>query len=95
MKPSDFGDGLKTENWCVMPRAGTGSTLAIDVGPIYDDAGNCSRWSKPCATWTEQNAQQTLQQLATTLRCPHRRRQPEVSMKSCRSSGIGLAAKGI
>lgn len=66
MKPSDFGDGLKAENWCVMPRAGTRLYLAIDVGPIYDDAGELLAVVETLRDMTEQkNAQLALQQLAT------------------------------
>lgn len=31
--------GLRAENWCTMPRAGTRLYLAIDAGPIFDDQG--------------------------------------------------------
>jgi diguanylate cyclase (GGDEF)-like protein len=34
---SDFG--VSAENWCVMPKAGRRLYLAIDAGPIYDEAG--------------------------------------------------------
>jgi diguanylate cyclase (GGDEF)-like protein len=34
---SDFG--VSAENWCVMPRIGRRLYLAIDAGPIYDEAG--------------------------------------------------------
>ncbi len=34
---SDFG--VSVENWCVMPKLGRRLYLAIDAGPIYDEAG--------------------------------------------------------
>ncbi len=65
-QPSDFGDGLKAENWCVMPRAGTRLYLAIDVGPIYDDSGELIAVVETLRDMTEQkNAQLALQHLAT------------------------------
>lgn len=35
---SDFG--VSVENWCVMPKLGRRLYLAIDAGPIYDEAGS-------------------------------------------------------
>ncbi len=35
---SDFG--VSAENWCVMPKLGRRLYLAIDAGPIYDEAGS-------------------------------------------------------
>ncbi|MEZ5627745.1 MAG: diguanylate cyclase [Rhodocyclaceae bacterium] len=32
--------GFHVENWCRMPRAGTRLYLAVDAGPIYDEAGH-------------------------------------------------------
>ncbi|THD49478.1 MAG: diguanylate cyclase [Bradyrhizobium sp.] len=38
--PFGFSDfGVSAENWCVMPRLGHRLYLAIDAGPIYDEAG--------------------------------------------------------
>ena len=34
------GLGLSAENWCVMPKLGNHLYLAIDAGPIHDEAGN-------------------------------------------------------
>lgn len=34
-----FHNGVRAENWCVMPQRGQELYLAIDVGPIYDDQG--------------------------------------------------------
>ena len=36
----DQGTGFSAENWCVMPRLGNHLYLAIDAGPIHDEAGN-------------------------------------------------------
>lgn len=33
-------NGLRAENWCVMPRASLRLYLAINAGPIYDEHGN-------------------------------------------------------
>lgn len=38
--PSGQTFGVRAENWCVMPRLGQELYLAIDVGPIYNDAGD-------------------------------------------------------
>jgi diguanylate cyclase (GGDEF)-like protein len=38
--PNDQGLGLSAENWCVMPKLGNHLYLAIDAGPIHDEAGN-------------------------------------------------------
>ncbi len=38
--PNDHGLGLSAENWCVMPKLGNHLYLAIDAGPIHDEAGN-------------------------------------------------------
>ena len=32
--------GFHVENWCRMPRVGTRLYLAVDAGPIYDEAGH-------------------------------------------------------
>ncbi len=34
------GVGFSAENWCVMPKLGNQLYLAIDAGPIHDEAGN-------------------------------------------------------
>jgi diguanylate cyclase (GGDEF)-like protein/PAS domain S-box-containing protein len=36
---TEVPNGIKAENWCVMPRLGTRLYLAIDSSPIYDEAG--------------------------------------------------------
>jgi diguanylate cyclase (GGDEF)-like protein/PAS domain S-box-containing protein len=38
--PEYNGLGLSAENWCVMPKLGNHLYLAIDAGPIHDEAGN-------------------------------------------------------
>jgi diguanylate cyclase (GGDEF)-like protein len=38
--PDDHVLGLSAENWCVMPKLGNHLYLAIDAGPIHDEAGN-------------------------------------------------------
>ena len=37
---SEHGTGFSAENWCVMPKLGNHLYLAIDAGPIHDEAGN-------------------------------------------------------
>ena len=37
---ADDGLGFSAENWCVMPKLGNQLYLAIDAGPIHDEAGN-------------------------------------------------------
>jgi diguanylate cyclase (GGDEF)-like protein len=37
---ADNGAGFSAENWCVMPKLGNHLYLAIDAGPIHDEAGN-------------------------------------------------------
>jgi PAS domain-containing protein len=38
--PEDNRLGSSAENWCVMPKLGNHLYLAIDAGPIHDEAGN-------------------------------------------------------
>ncbi len=38
--PDDNCLGFSAENWCVMPKLGNHLYLAIDAGPIHDEAGN-------------------------------------------------------
>lgn len=57
---------LYAENWCVMPRLGTRRYLAIDAGPIYDDAGVLIAVVETLRDMTVQReAQLALEQLAT------------------------------
>ena len=63
--PSDSGLGLRAENWCIMPRAGQRCYLAIDAGPIYDEAGKLIAVVETLRDMTEQKeAQMALQKLA-------------------------------
>ena len=39
-KPDEHVLGLSAENWCVMPQLGNQLYLAIDAGPIHDEAGH-------------------------------------------------------
>lgn len=64
--PSELSQGLRVENWCVMPRIGSQLYLAIDAGPIYDDEGNLLAVVETLRDMTEhKRAQIALQQLAT------------------------------
>ncbi len=60
------GLGRRAENWCVMPRVGTRLYLAIDAGPIFDDAGQLIAVVETLRDITAQKvAQDELQRLAT------------------------------
>jgi diguanylate cyclase (GGDEF)-like protein len=61
---SDFG--VSAENWCLMPRLGRRLYLAIDAGPIYDDAGELIAVVQTLRDITAQKqAQADLEALAT------------------------------
>ncbi len=65
-EPSEYGHGLKAENWCVMPRVGNRLYLAVDAGPIYDESGQLIAVVETLRDMTEhKQAQMALQQLAT------------------------------
>ncbi len=58
--------GRRAENWCVMPQVGTHLYLAIDAGPIYDEAGRLVAVVETLRDMTAQKqAQDELQRLAT------------------------------
>lgn len=64
-EPSEYGQGLRAENWCVMPRIGERLYLAIDTGPIFDDQGKLIAVVETLRDMTEQKqAQIALQNLA-------------------------------
>ncbi|MES2947712.1 MAG: diguanylate cyclase [Pseudomonadota bacterium] len=57
---------LYAENWCVMPQLGTRRYLAIDAGPIFDDAGALVAVVETLRDMTTQReAQNALEHLAT------------------------------
>lgn len=57
--------GAHAENWCVMPTLGTTLYLAIDAGPIYDEAGRLLAVVETLRDITEHhNAQTELEKLA-------------------------------
>ena len=61
---SDFG--VSAEDWCLMPRVGRRLYLAIDAGPIYDDAGELMAVVETLRDITSQKrAQLDLEALAT------------------------------
>ncbi|HLO65153.1 MAG TPA: diguanylate cyclase [Azonexus sp.] len=65
-EPSEFGHGMKAENWCVMPRVGERLYLAIDAGPIYADDGQLVAVVETLRDMTDyKNAQMALQMQAT------------------------------
>jgi diguanylate cyclase (GGDEF)-like protein/PAS domain S-box-containing protein len=58
--------GLYAENWCVMPQLGTRLYLAIDAGPIYDEAGHLIAVVETVRDMTVQKEAQTaLRELAS------------------------------
>ncbi len=61
----DVYDGVRAENWCVMPCAEKRLYLAINCGPIFDDDGNMIAIVETLRDMTEQKrAEQALQSLA-------------------------------
>ncbi|MDE2439815.1 MAG: diguanylate cyclase [Betaproteobacteria bacterium] len=65
-EPSEFGHGMKAENWCVMPKVGERLYLAIDAGPIYADDGQLVAVVETLRDMTDyKNAQMALQMQAT------------------------------
>ena len=58
--------GRRAENWCVMPQLGTRLYLAIDAGPIYDEAGKLVAVVETLRDITlQKEAQDELKRLAT------------------------------
>ncbi|HEX6734420.1 MAG TPA: diguanylate cyclase [Azonexus sp.] len=65
-EPSEFGLGVRAENWCIMPRVGERLYLTIDAGPIYAEDGQLIAVVETLRDMTEhKKAQLALQQLAT------------------------------
>ena len=57
--------GFSAENWCVMPKLGNHLYLAIDAGPIHDEAGNLIAVVETLRDMTDQKrAEMALQTLA-------------------------------
>jgi len=64
-QPSNYGNGYRAENWCSMPRLDEQRYLAIDVGPIYDDAGQLIAVVETLRDMTDyKTAQTALEELA-------------------------------
>ena len=58
--------GLRTENWCVMPRAGHNCYLALNANPVFDDEGMLIAVVETLRDITQQKeAQIALQRIAT------------------------------
>lgn len=58
--------GRRAENWCVMPQVGNRLYLAIDAGPIYDEAGRLVAVVETLRDITlQKEAQEELKRLAT------------------------------
>ncbi len=61
----DVYDGIRAENWAVMPKAGNTLYLAINSGPIYDEDGTLIAVVETLRDMTEQKkAEEALQSLA-------------------------------
>jgi diguanylate cyclase (GGDEF)-like protein/PAS domain S-box-containing protein len=59
--------GFSAENWCVMPRLGNQLYLAIDAGPIHDEAGNLIAVVETLRDMTDQKrAEAALKSLAAS-----------------------------
>jgi diguanylate cyclase (GGDEF)-like protein/PAS domain S-box-containing protein len=59
------GLGFSAENWCLMPRLGSQLYLAIDAGPIHDEAGNLIAVVETLRDLTDQKRAETaLKELA-------------------------------
>jgi diguanylate cyclase (GGDEF)-like protein len=56
---ADAGTGFSAENWCVMPRLGSHLYLAIDAGPIHDEAGNLIAVVETLRDMTDQKRAET------------------------------------
>ncbi|MCW8915609.1 MAG: diguanylate cyclase [Magnetovibrio sp.] len=64
-EPGEKHQGLRAENWCVMPKAAKRLYLAINSGPIYDDDGNLIAVVETLRDMTEQKqAENALKSLA-------------------------------
>lgn len=60
------GLGFSAENWCVMPKLGSQLYLAIDAGPIHDEAGRLIAVVETLRDLTDQKRAETaLKELAT------------------------------
>ncbi|GLR92390.1 MULTISPECIES: sensor domain-containing diguanylate cyclase [Bradyrhizobium] len=60
------GLGFSAENWCVMPKLGNQLYLAIDAGPIHDEAGRLIAVVETLRDLTDQKrAEMALKELAT------------------------------
>jgi len=61
----DVYDGVRAENWCVMPRAERRLYLAINCGPIFDDDGKMIAVVETVRDMTDQKkAEMALESLA-------------------------------
>ena len=60
------GLGFSAENWCVLPKLGSQLYLAIDAGPIHDEAGRLIAVVETLRDLTDQKrAEMALKELAT------------------------------
>jgi diguanylate cyclase (GGDEF)-like protein len=63
----DDGLGFSAKNWCVMPRLGNQLYLALDAGPIHDEAGKLIAVVETLRDMTDQKrAEAALQTLAAS-----------------------------
>lgn len=73
--------GVHAENWCLMPRRGQRFYLAVDAGPVYDDAGQLIAVVETLRDITERKlAQAKVQEQASILQVHYEEHQREAEM---------------
>lgn len=73
--------GVHAENWCVMPVRNHRLYLAVDAGPVYDDAGNLTAVVETLRDITEKMLAQTkVQEQASILQVHYEAQQREAEL---------------
>lgn len=73
--------GVHAENWCVMPRRGRKLYLAVDAGPVYDDAGHLIAIVETLRDITEKKlAQAKVQEQASILQAQYEEHRREAEL---------------
>lgn len=73
--------GFHAENWCAMPRAGKMLYLAVDAGPVYDDAGHLIAVVETLRDITENKlAHEKIAQQANALRIYYEENEREAEL---------------
>ena len=77
-EPGIPGFGVHAENWCSMPRRGQRLYLAVDAGPVYDEAGHLIAVVETLRDITEKKlAQAKVMEQATLLQAHYEEHQRE------------------